>query len=392
MAYGLVNDSGAREQYTASIGETNFAYPFEIFADGDLIVWLTPNGQEPDPVLDLLVLNTNYTVTGAGAEGGGDVVLVVAATGGDVITIERDLPIERLVDYSVGGDFSGLSINQQLDKLTMTQQQNESVNETRQLTYLPTDQLTTGDTNLPKLETDQIWAKSAAGGIIAATIEESTGWSTLRSELANELSGTDGARIVGYYDSVRGSETVKDKLDAATDLPVPDTTSIVHDPVTPSKQMRIDVGAVSAATVRVLTIPDKDIDLTPASIAEVEAETVDNKFIAPANAKYQKGIAKAWATFDGNGVVTIKHSHNITSIVRNGTGVYTITWSVAFTDANWLFLMSAEAPLVGAADDRGYWYPTSTKSANSVQIELVDHGDVARDSNLISVMAFGLLA
>jgi hypothetical protein len=46
-------------------------------------------------------------------------------------------------------------------------------------------------------------------------------------------------------------------------LPVTDTTSIVEDPVDATKEMRIDVGAVSTSTVRVLTMPDQDVDLTP---------------------------------------------------------------------------------------------------------------------------------
>jgi len=46
-------------------------------------------------------------------------------------------------------------------------------------------------------------------------------------------------------------------------LPVVDTTSLVKDPVTDSKQMRIDVGAISDSTVRVLTMPNQNIDLTP---------------------------------------------------------------------------------------------------------------------------------
>ena len=49
----------------------------------------------------------------------------------------------------------------------------------------------------------------------------------------------------------------------ASSLPVVDTTSIVEDPVDGTKEMRIDVGAVATATVRVLTIPNQDVDLTP---------------------------------------------------------------------------------------------------------------------------------
>lgn len=50
---------------------------------------------------------------------------------------------------------------------------------------------------------------------------------------------------------------------ASSILPVVDTTSLVKDPADDTKQMRIDVGAVITGTVRTLTMPDEDIDLTP---------------------------------------------------------------------------------------------------------------------------------
>lgn len=48
-------------------------------------------------------------------------------------------------------------------------------------------------------------------------------------------------------------------------LPVNDTTSLVQDPSDTTKEMRIDVGAVATGTVRVLTMPNQDVDLTPNS-------------------------------------------------------------------------------------------------------------------------------
>ena len=41
----IVNDTTPRAQYTASGGQTEFAYAFEIFEDADLLVYLTPTGQ-----------------------------------------------------------------------------------------------------------------------------------------------------------------------------------------------------------------------------------------------------------------------------------------------------------------------------------------------------------
>ena len=40
----IINDETPRRQYTASAGQTVFDFPFPFFADGDLEVYLTPNG------------------------------------------------------------------------------------------------------------------------------------------------------------------------------------------------------------------------------------------------------------------------------------------------------------------------------------------------------------
>ena len=59
--------------YTATAGQTTFAYDFPIYEDGDLAVYeVTTAG-----VISTLVLTTDYTVTGAGVQGGGNVVLNV---------------------------------------------------------------------------------------------------------------------------------------------------------------------------------------------------------------------------------------------------------------------------------------------------------------------------
>jgi outer membrane protein assembly factor BamB len=56
-------------------------------------------------------------------------------------------------------------------------------------------------------------------------------------------------------------------------LPVDDTTSLVQDPSTNSKQMRIDVGNVADSTVRVLTMPDADVELVKNNLAASSAPT-----------------------------------------------------------------------------------------------------------------------
>ncbi len=122
----LVNDTTPRAQYTATASQTKFAYPFEIFEDADLKVYQTLSGATPDDTADLLTLTTDYTVTNAGVEGGGNVVLVTGASVGDTITIERDIAVKRTTDYQNLGDLASSSLNNDLDKLVMMVQQNEA--------------------------------------------------------------------------------------------------------------------------------------------------------------------------------------------------------------------------------------------------------------------------
>ena len=66
MATLTVGDITPRVQYTASAGQTTFAYAFPIFANTDLKVYIGST---------LKTLTTHYTVTGAGTSSGGNVVL-----------------------------------------------------------------------------------------------------------------------------------------------------------------------------------------------------------------------------------------------------------------------------------------------------------------------------
>lgn len=215
-----VNDNGARVQYTATASETNFTYPFLIFEESDLDVWRTRN-----TTVTKLVLNVDYTITGVGAENGGDVVLTTGATAGDIITIERQVPYTQLVDYSVGGDFASETVNFVNDKQTLLTQQVQMLIEDRGLTYTTTDQLTVKDNLLPQLPANTgtgipIWTKNSGGDLTAALLVEDPDSSTLRSELASQVNGSDGAGIVGYFniDTATG-ETVRDTLDALVTAP-----------------------------------------------------------------------------------------------------------------------------------------------------------------------------
>lgn len=210
----------------ATAGQTIFTYPFQILEASAITVWLTPVDQTPDPTADLLVLDQDYTVNGVGNETGGQVILINPADAGDIITEERNTIIQRATDFSVAGEFTADAINLALNRLIQIDQEIQNDLDLRALTYQPTDVLGDNreDNILPVLEPNSgnkisIWSKAAGGALVALQIDEGDDVNTLRSELASQTNGSDGALLVGYFDSIGGGKTVKTKLDELSTAP-----------------------------------------------------------------------------------------------------------------------------------------------------------------------------
>jgi hypothetical protein len=122
------NTADPRAEYTATGGQTNFPFTFAVFLNTDVKVYLTPSGQDPDDAADLLTITTNYTVNlNVDPETGGSIDLVVPATSGDMITLVRDLPIDRTTDYQENGDLFSSTLNSDQNYQTYLNQQNKSI-------------------------------------------------------------------------------------------------------------------------------------------------------------------------------------------------------------------------------------------------------------------------
>ena len=118
-----VLDNTPRDQYTATGGQVAFTYTFEIAAEGDIAV--LQNGT----LLNLGAGAGEYAVTGAGVDTGGVVTLVTGATAGDIITLYRDMALDRLTSYTNGGDFLAADVNNDFDRLWLALQQNTGVSD-----------------------------------------------------------------------------------------------------------------------------------------------------------------------------------------------------------------------------------------------------------------------
>lgn len=59
------------------------------------------------------------------------------------------------------------------------------------------------------------------------------------------------------------------------------------------------------------------------------------------------GVCKAWVNFNGVTTVTIRGSYNVSSVTRGALGFYTINFTSALVDANYIPLISMTYPSAG---------------------------------------------
>jgi hypothetical protein len=101
---------------------TAFPYSFRIFSASDLVVTRTDLETGVDSTL---VLNTDYTVTGAGSYNGGHVVTPVAPADGTRLTILRSIPVTQGTDLRNQGSYFAETHEDVFDRLTMIDQQQQ---------------------------------------------------------------------------------------------------------------------------------------------------------------------------------------------------------------------------------------------------------------------------
>lgn len=203
-----------RVQYNASSGQTNFAYNWPIFTPNDLKVYRTPNNQPADEETDLLLLNIGYTVSGVGSQSGGAITLTAPATMGDIITIQREISVQRLTNYTNGNAINANDLNADFDRLTMMIQDVNVFIKSLNTRYQVPDVVPEVQTILPQLPQGWFWQGGPNKTVIPVQTLQSPDSSTLRAELAfNGNADGAGANLVGYYDEDTGPMTVRAKLD-----------------------------------------------------------------------------------------------------------------------------------------------------------------------------------
>jgi microcystin-dependent protein len=216
-------------QYVADGITTTYIVPFftpiETTGIPDLDVYTQAASAPPIPSVDINVWNVAYTyapnldpITGG---------MVVFNPGfippnGYIVTIVRDVSASLDVEFSNAQTFSGYTLDFALDKLLLISQQNKTYALQRNLSYIVNsylpEALLESSVQIPVLQPGYIWIGGTNGGVLSAYLQEPSDASTLRSELANNAPVTDGANLVGYYDTVNmDSTTVSAQLTYLTE-------------------------------------------------------------------------------------------------------------------------------------------------------------------------------
>lgn len=104
-------------QYIATLGQTAFDYPFPITQDSDLIV-----------VVNGVTLGTDsgYSLSGQGNDTGGTLTFTSGRAANDIVTLYRDVAIERITQIGQNSGFSSTTFNAEFNQIYLIMQQLEA--------------------------------------------------------------------------------------------------------------------------------------------------------------------------------------------------------------------------------------------------------------------------
>jgi hypothetical protein len=75
------------------------------------------------------------------------------------------------------------------------------------------------------------------------------------------------------------------------------------------------------------------IGSTPVVSASANSMTIRGE--GSAQTSIQQGLAKSWINFNGSGTIASRDTHNVASIVDNGTGSFAVNFTSALGDTNY---------------------------------------------------------
>lgn len=150
------------------------------------------------------------------------------------------------------------------------------------------------------------------------------------------------------------------------DQSIDDVKTFTSSPVVPD----LTVGDTSSNAANAKLIADSIAAIPFASAAENAAGTVQGKNVDPlgireafnATGSAPVYACRAWVNFNGSGVIIVRASGNVTSVVDSAVGDFTVNFTIAMPDTN--YAVAGSAYFVVGSSSSGY--TISTPSTGTV--------------------------
>jgi predicted nucleic acid-binding Zn-ribbon protein len=102
------------------------------------------------------------------------------------------------------------------------------------------------------------------------------------------------------------------------------------------------------------------------------AQTISNGTVSTSSANVIQGSAKAWVNYKGTSTQSIRASYNVSSVTVNTTGQYTINFTNAFADTNYV-LAEMGYNTSSVISNTYYDALNGTKTTTSIRISSINH-------------------
>lgn len=89
-----------------------------------------------------------------------------------------------------------------------------------------------------------------------------------------------------------------------------------------------------------------------ATQGEMKTATSTSTVVSPGTQQYHPGVTKVWLYFNGTGTVSIYASYNVSSLIDNGVGFYTINFITPFASNTYAYQWQSQASNGSVFDER----------------------------------------
>ena len=189
--------------------------------------------------------------------------------------------------------------------------------------------------------------------------------------------------VTGTLATLAGTETLTNKTLTSPVIAAITNTGTLTLPT--STDTLVGRATTDTLTNKTLTSPVLDTAVTGTAVAtqaQQETASATNVLVTPGRQQFHPSAAKAWAMIDT--ATSITASYNVASSTDNGAGNHTLTWTTAFSSANYSVMVTPQidSALIGTVGNSAF-------TTTTAQIRTWNTSGASTDPNYTMVAAYG---